>query len=338
MVQLLSGLFPSISKLQKEGGGEGRRAITKLTRFITFVWALIQSSTIAFYLKRALFDWSPLLAFEIIIWLTTGTMIILWLTELITEYGLGNGASLLIYTNIISSLPNFCKKLLTENTGSLNFVSAIIIMILFFIAISGIITLQESARIIPLISSKQLSQNQPIVSQVTANNYIPLRFNQAGVMPIILTTAVLVLPNYLTNLGIFPLLTIPFFFKSSKILYWISYFILILLFSSFYSTIVLNPKDIAQELQKMAVSIPGIRPGLATIFYLKQVMKRVTFFGAVILAILATLPNIIEGMLNISSFNGLGTTSLLILVGVVLDISREMKSIIISNIYTDRFD
>ena len=338
MVQLLSGLFPSISKLQKEGGGEGRRAITKLTRFITFVWALIQSSTIAFYLKRALFDWSPLLAFEIIIWLTTGTMIILWLTELITEYGLGNGASLLIYTNIISSLPNFGKKLLTENTGSLNFVSAIIIMILFFIAISGIITLQESARIIPLISSKQLSQNQPIVSQVTANNYIPLRFNQAGVMPIILTTAVLVLPNYLTNLGIFPLLTIPFFFKSSKILYWISYFILILLFSSFYSTIVLNPKDIAQELQKMAVSIPGIRPGLATIFYLKQVMKRVTFFGAVILAILATLPNIIEGMLNISSFNGLGTTSLLILVGVVLDISREMKSIIISNIYTDRFD
>jgi preprotein translocase subunit SecY len=217
-------------------------------------------------------------------------------------------------------------------------VSGIIIMILFFIAISGIITLQESARIIPLISSKQLSQNQPMLSKVTANNYIPLRFNQAGVMPIILTTALLVLPNYITNLGLFPLLTIPFFLKSSKILYWISYFILILIFSSFYSTIVLNPKDIAQELQKMAVSIPGVRPGLATTFYLKQVMKRVTFFGAVLLAILATLPNIIEGILNISSFNGLGTTSLLILVGVVLDISREMKSIIISNIYNDRFD
>ena len=338
MVQLITGLIPSISKLQKEGGGEGRRAITKLTRLITFGWALIQSSTIAFYLKRALFDWTPLLAFEIIVWLTTGTMIILWLSELITEYGLGNGASLLIYTNIISSLPNLGKKLLTENTGNLTVVSGTIIIVLFFIAISGIIILQESARIIPLISSKQLSQNQPMVSKVTANNYIPLRFNQAGVMPIILTTALLVLPNYITNLGIFPLLTIPFFLKSSKIFYWISYFILILVFSSFYSTIVLNPKDIAQELQKMAVSIPGIRPGLATIFYLKQVMKRVTFFGAVILAILATLPNIIEGILNISSFNGLGTTSLLILVGVVLDISREMKSIIISNIYNDRFD
>lgn len=338
MVQLITGLIPSISKLQKEGGGEGRRAITRLTRLITVVWALIQSSSIAFYLKRALFDWSPLLAFEIILWLTTGAMIVLWLSELITEYGLGNGASLLIYTNIISSLPNLGKKLIAENTGNLNLVSGLGIGLLFFIAISGIITLQESARIVPLISSKQLGQSQSLISKVKSNNYIPLRFNQAGVMPIILTTAILVLPNYISNLGVFPLLTIPVFLKSSKVIYWVAYFILILIFSSFYSTIVLNPKDISQELQKMAVSIPGIRPGLATTFYLKQVMKRVTLFGAIILAILATLPNIIEGILNVSSFNGLGTTSLLILVGVVLDISREMKSIILSNIYNERFD
>jgi preprotein translocase subunit SecY len=338
MVQLITGLIPSISKLQKEGGGEGRRAITRLTRLITFGWALIQSSSIAFYLKRALFDWTPLLAFEVILWLATGAMIVLWLSELITEYGLGNGASLLIYTNIISSLPNLGKKLMTENTGSLTLVSGLGIALLFFIAISGIITLQESARIVPLISSKQLGQTQSLVSKVKSNNYIPLRFNQAGVMPIILTTAILVVPNYITNLGVFPLLTIPIFLKSSKIIYWISYFILILIFSAFYSTIVLNPKDISQELQKMAVSIPGVRPGLATTFYLKQVMKRVTFFGAIILAVLATLPNIVEGILNISSFNGLGTTSLLILVGVVLDISREMKSIILSNIYNERFD
>ncbi len=338
MVQLITGLIPSISKLQKEGGGEGRRAITRLTRLITFGWALIQSSSIAFYLKRALFDWSPLLAFEIILWLTTGAMIVLWLSELITEYGLGNGASLLIYTNIISSLPNLGKKLISENSGNLSVVSGVGIGLLFFIAIAGIITLQESARIVPLISSKQLGQNQQSVSKGGSNNYIPLRFNQAGVMPIILTTALLVLPNYITNLGVFPLLTLPIFLQSSKIFYWISYFGLILIFSSFYSTIVLNPKDISQELQKMAVSIPGVRPGLATTFYLKQVMKRVTFFGAIILAILATLPNVIEGILNVSSFNGLGTTSLLILVGVVLDISREMKSIILSNIYNERFD
>ena len=338
MVQLITGLIPSISKLQKEDGGEGRRAITRLTRLITLGWALIQSSSIAFYLKRALFDWSPLLAFEIVLWLTTGAMIVLWLSEVITEYGLGNGASLLIYTNIISSLPNLGKKLISENTNNLTTLSTISIGLLFFIAIAGIITLQESARIVPLISSKQLGQSQSFVSSAKSNNYIPLRFNQAGVMPIILTTAILVLPNYIINLGVFPLLTLPIFLKSSKIIYWISYFALILIFSSFYSTIVLNPKDISQELQKMAVSIPGVRPGLATTFYLKQVMKRVTFFGAIILAILATLPNIIEGILNVSSFNGLGTTSLLILVGVVLDISREMKSIILSNIYNEKFD
>jgi len=338
MVQLITGLIPSISKLQKEGGGEGRRAITSLTRLITLGWALIQSSSIAFYLKRALFDWTPFLAFEIILWLTTGAMIVLWLSELITEYGLGNGASLLIYTNIISSLPNLTKKLIDENTDSLTTLSELGIGLLFFLAIAGIITLQESARIIPLISSKQLGQTQLSISKIKPSNYIPLRFNQAGVMPIILTSAILVLPNYISNLGIFPFLTIPIFLKSSKIIYWISYFILILGFSSFYSTIVLNPKDISQELQKMAVSIPGVRPGLATTFYLKQVMKRVTFFGAIILALLATLPNIIEGVLNVSSFSGLGTTSLLILVGVVLDISREMKSIILSNIYNERFD
>jgi preprotein translocase subunit SecY len=338
MVQLITGLIPSISKLQKEGGGEGRRAITRLTRLITFGWALIQSSSIAFYLKRALFDWSPLLAFEIILWLTTGAMIVLWLSELITEYGLGNGASLLIYTNIISSLPNLGKKLISENTGNLSVISSIGIGLLFFVAIAGIITLQESARIVPLISSKQLGQNKQPISKGGSNNYIPLRFNQAGVMPIILTTALLVLPSYITNLGVFPLLTLPIFLKSSKIIYWVSYFALILIFSSFYSTIVLNPKDISQELQKMAVSIPGIRPGLATTFYLKQVMKRVTLFGAIVLAVLATLPNVVEGILNVSSFNGLVTTSLLILVGVVLYISREMKSIILSNIYNERFD
>ena len=338
MVQLITGLIPSISKLQKEGGGEGRRAITRLTRLITLGWALLQSSSIAFYLKRALFDWTPVLAFEIIIWLTTGAMIVLWLSELITEYGLGNGASLLIYTNIISSLPNLTKKLISENTGNLTILSGLGIGLLFFLAIAGIITLQESARIIPLISSKQLGQTQLSISKIKPSNYIPLRFNQAGVMPLILTSAILVLPNYISNLGIFPFLTIPIFLNSSKIIYWISYFLLILGFSSFYSTIVLNPKDISQELQKMAVSIPGVRPGLATTFYLKQVMKRVTFFGAIMLALLATLPNIIEGVLNVSSFSGLGTTSLLILVGVVLDISREMKSIILSNIYNERFD
>ena len=338
LMQLLVTILPNLSKLQKEGSSEGKRTINRITRLITLIWAIIQSAGIAFYLKRALFNWTPFLAFEIIIWLTTGAMIVLWLSELITEHGLGNGASLLIYTNIVSSLPNILQKLVSENSESLNTISWVIISIIFFIAIYGIVLLQEGARIVPLISSKQLGQNAPTFSALPENNYIPLRFNQAGVMPIILTTAVLVIPNYVSNLGLLPILTLPAILQSSKIIYWVSYFVLILIFSSFYSTIVLNPKDVSDELQKMAVSIPGVRPGIETTFYLKQVMKRVTLLGAVMLALLATLPNIIEAILPVSSFNGLGTTSLLILVGVVLDLSREMRSIFLSNICSDMFD
>ena len=340
LMQLLVSLVPSLSKLQKEGGGEGRRTINKLTRLITLGWALIQSFSIAFYLKRVLFDWNIFLAAQIMIWLTTGAMIVLWLSEIITEYGLGNGASLLIYTNIVSNLPNFGKNLFIQATENVSLISWIFIVILFFVAIYGIVLLQEGTRVVPLISSKQLTKTTEIfsTSSLLENNYIPLRFNQAGVMPIILTTAVLVIPNYINNAGLLPLITLPIFFKSSKIIYWITYFMLILVFSSFYSTIVLNPKDIANDLQKMAVSIPGIRPGIETTFYLKKIMQRVTYLGAIMLSILATLPNLIEAIVPGSSFNGLGTTSLLILVGVILELSREIRSIILSNIYNDMFD
>jgi preprotein translocase subunit SecY len=340
LMQLLISIFPNLSKLQKEGGAEGRRTITQITRLITLSWAVIQSFSIAFYLKKVLFNWDIYLACQIILWLTTGAMIVLWLSEIISEYGVGNGASLLIYTNIVSNLPNFGKNLFLKSNENISSISWLIIGLLLFIAIYGIVLLQEATRVIPLISSKQLTKiNESFSTQgLLENNYLPLRFNQAGVMPIILTTAVLVIPNYITNMGLLPLITIPVFLKSSNLIYWISYFILILVFSSFYSTIVLNPKDISNDLQKMAVSIPGIRPGVETTFYLKRIMQRVTYLGAIMLSILATLPNLIETIVPGSSFNGLGTTSLLILVGVILELSREIRSIILSNIYNDLFD
>lgn len=336
LVQLIISFSPNLSKLQKEGDLDGRRSLNRLTRFITLIWALIQSISLAIYLKQILFDWSIELAFEIVIWLTAGSMIVLWLSELITDYGLGNGASLLIYTNIISSLPNLCKKVILENGQNLTISSILGVIVLVFVSLYGIVLLQEGVRIIPLISSKQLNQSS-LQDSTSSNNYIPLRFNQAGVMPIILTTAVLVIPNYVSNLGILPTLSLPIFLESSKLIYWISYFTLILIFSSFYSTIVLNPKDISDQLQKMAVTIPGIRPGIQTTFYLKQVMKRITFVGATMLAVLATVPNFIEVTLNISSLNGLSTTSLLILAGVVLDLVREVKNIYYSNVYNNMY-
>jgi preprotein translocase subunit SecY len=331
LVQLLLGFSPKLAKLQKEGDFEGRRSISRLTRVITLIWAVIQSVGVTLYLKQILFDWNYTLALEIVLWLTTGAMIVLWLSELITDYGLGNGASLLIYTNIISNLPNLCKKVIIENSENFTIFSGIALGLLVFTSLYGIVFLQEGIRKVPLISSKQLNQAS---LQDAVNNYLPLRFNQAGVMPIILTTAILVIPNYIINLGIFPWLN---FLTSFKFIYWIGYFVLILTFSSFYSSIVLNPKDISDQLQKMAVTIPGVRPGLQTTFYLKQVIKRITLIGATMLATITIVPNFIESTLNITGLNGLSTTSLLILAGVVLDLIREINNIYYSNVYNNMY-
>lgn len=336
-IQLIITFSPSLSKLQKEGDLNGRRSLNRLTRFVTLVWAIIQSLGLGLYLRPILFNWNLELLSEIVVWLTTGAMIVLWLSELVTDYGLGNGASLLIYTNIVSSFPNLCKTLITENLNNLTFLSIIIISSLLILSLCGIVLLQEGVRRIPIISSKQLNQRR-IASSNRVNSYIPIRLNQAGVMPIILTTTVLVIPGYINNIGLLPQLNLPLNTIFAKIVYWVFYFGLILLFSSFYSTIVLNPKDIADQLQKMAVTIPGIRPGIQTTFYLKKVMNRLTILGAFILALLATLPNLIEIILQISSLNGLSTTSLLIMGGVLVDLSKEVDDIIYSNIYKKKYN
>jgi preprotein translocase subunit SecY len=333
-VQLISGFSPKIAKLQKEGDLEGRRSLNRLTRFITLIWAIIQSVGLTLYLRQILFDWNYMLAFEIIVWLTTGAMIVLWLSEIITDYGLGNGASLLIYINIISNLPNLSKTIISEN---LTLFTELGFIFLIFGSLYGIVFLQEGVRIVPLISSKQLTQDSGQDYGMGNKYYLPLRLNQAGVMPIILTTAILIIPNYINSLGLLPKLNLPINLESLSFIYWIGYFSFIVLFSSFYSTIVLNPKDLSDQLQKMAVAIPGIRPGVQTTFYLKQVMKRVTLIGATILATLVTIPNFIESTLNITSLNGLSTTSLLILAGVVLDLVREVNNIYYANIYNNMY-
>lgn len=335
-IQLIIAFSPSLSKLQKEGDLNARRSLNRLTRFVTLIWAIIQSIGIGLYLRPILFDWNTQLFLEIILWLITGAMIVLWLSELITDYGLGNGASLLIYTNIVSSFPNLCKTLISENVENLTASSIIIISCLIIFSLCGIVLLQEGIRRVPIISSKQLNQRRTSSTNLI-DNYIPIRLNQAGVMPIILTTTILVLPGYLTNLGLFSQLNFPTTGILQKVIYWVGYFGLILIFSSFYSTIVLNPKDISDQLQKMAVTIPTVRPGVQTTFYLKKVMNRLTILGAVILALLATLPNFIEVILQISSLNGLSTTSLLIMAGVLVDISREVDDIIYSNIYKKKY-
>ena len=336
LMQLLVSIVPSLEKLQKEEGAAGRRKITQITRFISLGWAIIQSTSIALFLKTILFDWNLNLALEIVVCLTVGSMIVMWLSEIITEHGIGNGASLLIFTNIVSNLPNLAKSLITDESTVITNQLKILILVIFFLAISGIVYLQEGVRMVPLISSKELNVNEKgFANDLSTANYIPLRLNQAGVMPIIFTAALLVLPAYIINMGILPNINIGILSKFSKLFYWIAYFTLILSISYFYSTIVLNPKDISNDLRKMAVTVPGIKPGQPTTYFFKETMTRITFIGALFLATIATLPNIIETLLHVSNLKGLGTTSLLILVGVTIDTTREIRSVVLSNIYKD---
>jgi preprotein translocase subunit SecY len=338
IVQFLIAFSPRLSQLQKEGDFEGKRTISRLTRNITLFVSIVQSVGVALYLRPALFEWNILLASQIVLWLTSGAMIVLWLSEIITDYGLGNGSSLLIYINIVSNLPNLSAKLFSENsetTVTYSFSYMFILVLLGLVSFYGIVFLQNGRLIIPLISARQLNQSS-FQDRSQKNNYLPLRFNQAGVMPIILTTTFLVVPKYLINLGLFPSFNSWTFLESNwfvQIIYWVSYLALILGFSSFYSAIVLNPKDLSDQLQKNAVKISGVRPGIPTVFYLKREIQRITRLGAILLAMLALLPNFIESVFHLTGLNGLSVTSLLILGGVLLDLRREISNLSVSKDY-----
>lgn len=340
ITQLLVGSVPKLSKLQKEGDLTGRRLINRLTRLLTFILATIQSTALAFYLKQPLFDWSYSLAFETILWLTTGAMIVLWLSEIITDYGLGNGSSILVYINIISNLPNLGERILREDVQTLSLSSELQISLITLLSLYAIVFLQEGVIELQLTSSKQLNQKS---LKDSVRMYIPFRFNQAGVMPIILSTAVLLIPNYIIQnyivyFGGFPLIIHGIFTSGIfGFVYWIGYFRLVIVFSEYYGRLVLNPKDIAEQMQKTAVAFSEVRPGSQTRFFLKKILTRVTFTGAVGLAILVTVPNYLESTFSITNISGLGTTSLLILAGVLLDLGREIETIYYSNIYNNKY-
>jgi preprotein translocase subunit SecY len=338
LVQFLIAFSPRLAQLQKEGDFEGKRTISRLTRTITLFVAIVQSIGVALYLRPALFEWNIGLASQIVLWLTSGAMIVVWLSEIITDYGLGNGSSLLIYINIVSNLPNLSAKLFFDNSETTiirSFSNIFILILLGVVSFYGIVFLQNGRLIIPLISARQLNQSS-FQDRNQKNNYLPLKFNQAGVMPIILTTTFLVVPKYIINLGLFPSLNSWTFLESNwfiQLIYWVSYVALILGFSSFYSAIVLNPKDLSDQLQKNAVKIYGVRPGIPTVFYLKREIQRMTRLGAILLAILAILPNFIESTFHLTGLNGLSITSLLILGGVILDLKREINNFSVSKDY-----
>nr|WOA02428.1 preprotein translocase subunit SecY [Gloiopeltis furcata] len=335
IMQILTKIIPELEKLQKEEGESGRQKTIQITRYLTFGWALLQSFAISLWIKPYVFNWDKFFVLDCMLTLTTGSIIIMWFSEIITEYGIGNGASLLIFQNIVSGVPKNLSKY-THNIYEKESIIQFSLLAIFF-ALMLIITIliQEGKRKVIIVSAKQLGK----IQELNTRSYIPLKLNQGGVMPLVFASAAMALPPYLSqSIETNNALNVFKAFLPNHLLYIPLYCLLITVFSYFYSSLVLNPEDIAKNLKKMGASIPSIRPGENTIIYLKSILNKLTFLGAIFLFIIALVPLIISSSTRIDSFKGLGVTSLLILVSVAIDTAKQIQTYIISQQYDNMME
>jgi len=339
IIQLLTASLPQLEDLQKNEGEAGRRKIAQITRYVALGWGLVQSTVFALILRQYAVEGLSETEFVIqsSLALVTGSMIVMWLSEIITEKGIGQGASLVIFLNIVATLPKALSSTIEKaQTGDrADVLGIIILLIVFLITIVGIIFVQEGARRIPIVSAK--SQMGGTALLPSRQSYLPLKLNAGGVMPIIFASALIFLPITIANFTQNPLLI-----KAASSLnpgssnpwpYAITFFALILGFAYFYASLTINPLDIASNLKKGGVAIPGVRPGGATSNYLSGVQNRLTLLGGLFLGSVAIVPAAVERATNVQTFQGLGATSLLILVGVAIDTSKQIQTYVISQRY-----
>ena len=339
IIQLLTASLPQLEDLQKNEGEAGRRKIAQITRYVALGWGLVQSTVFALILRQ--YSVEGLSEIEFVIQtslaLVTGSMVVMWLSEIITEKGIGQGASLVIFLNIVATLPRALSSTIEKaQTGDrADVLGIIILLVVFLITIVGIIFVQEGARRIPIVSAK--SQMGGTALLPSRQSYLPLKLNAGGVMPIIFASALIFLPITIANFTQNPLLI-----KAASSLnpgssnpwpYAITFFALILGFAYFYASLTINPTDIASNLKKGGVAIPGVRPGGSTSNYLSGVQNRLTLLGGLFLGSVAIVPAAVERATNVQTFQGLGATSLLILVGVAIDTSKQIQTYVISQRY-----
>ena len=335
ILQLLTAAIPALEDLQKNEGEAGRRKISQITRYVSLGWGIVQSIGIAFWLSSQQVAIEPGLGFvaKTVLALSAGSMFVMWLGEVITERGIGNGASLLIFVNIVSTLPRSIGDTIDlAQTGDRNIVGGVVVLLLvFLVMIVGIVFVQEGTRRIPIIYARRQVGRKLYLEK---NSYLPLRLNQGGVMPIIFASAVLILPVTLANFtGSEQLSRAVQYLSPGGALYVPFYLTMILFFSYFYASLIINPVDLSQNLKKMGSTIPGIRPGRATSEYIERVLNRLTFLGAIFLGLVAIVPTAVESATRVRTFQGLGATSLLILVGVAIDTAKQIQTYVISQRY-----
>lgn len=337
ILQLLTMVFPKLEELQKEGEA-GRQKINQYTRMLTVPLAILQAIGMYALLRNQAIipNLNPLSLISLIVTMTAGTMLLVWLGELITERGVGNGISLLIFAGIISSLPVVFTQTITTINAQ-NFFNVAIFVAMGILVIASIVIINEATRQITVYYAKQVRGNKMYGGQST---HLPLRLNQAGVIPIIFAVSLVLLPsliaNYLVvsknqvlhNIGS----TITLWFDPAGFLYNAFYFILVVGFTYFYTAVVFNPKKISEEIQKYGGFIPGIRPGAPTANYLNYILTRITLAGALFLGLIAILPSIARVFTNVENLV-LGGTGILIVVSVVLETIKAIEAQLVMRNY-----
>ena len=336
--QLLTMISPKLEALSKEGE-MGRQLINQYTRYLTVPLAVMQAIGMFVLLKNQgiISQINPVQIASIIIGMTAGTIFLMWIGELITEYGIGNGISLLIFAGIVSRLP----IVLTQTVSVLD--QSQIINILIFVALGILVVanvgfIYVGRRQIVVQYARRFTGGKTSASN--AQTYLPLRVNQAGVIPIIFAVSLVLVPSFagsfLANLPQPQLSAIGRFlaanFNPDSIVYNSVYFILVVGFTFFYTAVIFNPKKVAEEIKKYGGFLPGIRPGSQTAAYLSYIMIRITLAGALFLGAIAVLPSIASGVTGIKTLI-LGGTGLLIVVSVILDTAKQFESKLIERSY-----
>ncbi|MBZ4661287.1 preprotein translocase subunit SecY [Thermotoga petrophila] len=321
ILQLLASVMPSLKEMLREGE-EGRRKFAKYTRRLTLLIGGFQAFFVSFSLARSNPDMiAPgvnVLQFTVLSTMSmlAGTMFLLWLGERITEKGIGNGISILIFAGIVARYPSYIRQ---AYLGGLNLLEWIFLIAVALITIFGIILVQQAERRITIQYARRVTGRRVYGG---ASTYLPIKVNQGGVIPIIFASAIVSIPSAIasiTNSG-----TLQNLFKAGGFLYLLVYGLLVFFFTYFYSVVIFDPKEISENIQKYGGYIPGLRPGRSTEQYLHRVLNRVTFIGAVFLVVIALLPYLVQGAIRVNVW--IGGTSALIAVGVALDIIQQMET------------
>lgn len=337
IMQLATMVFPKLKEIQKEGE-TGRERINQYTRLIAVPLAIIQSVSVLTLLRsqQLIAINNPLLLVALISTLVAGAMVVMWLGELVSLYGIGNGISMILLGGILSRLPVTFAELFTAGTGD-QAMTAIIVITLLTVIIALIVFMNESVRKIGIQYAKRQRGSRVYGNYMT---HLPIRVNVSGVMPIIFALSVMIAPSFIGRLMVASQQAqlvavgqkLQIWFAQTNPVFIITYFLVVFFFSFFSALIFFNAEDLSSELKKSGAFLPGVRPGAATKKYLEFVVNRITLIGAVFLGFVAVLPSLVQNATGIQSL-ALGGTSALIVVSVILETAKQVESMLVEQNY-----